>query len=184
MALLKRGAVLALALLSARASPGSEVLALGGAGEYEVKAAYLYNFAKFVQWPAAAFEGPSSPFVIAVVGQDPFDGALERILAGKAVNGHPVEIRRVADPAQARGAHIAYLGMSDGSVPAALRRLPAEGTLTVGDGTSFPRRGGMIGFRIEDRRVRFDINTRRAEQAGLKMSSQLLKLARIVGDGD
>jgi hypothetical protein len=153
--------------------------------EYEVKAAYLYNFAKFVEWPADTFKDANEPFVIAVVGRDPFGTALDQLLAGKTVNGHPVEIRRVADPSQARGSHIVYVAApEDGTVPLALRRVSGDGVLTVGDGQGFAARGGIIGFRTEDRRVRFDINAHRAERAGLKVSSQLLKLARIVEEDE
>jgi hypothetical protein len=158
-------------------------LAPGLPTEYEVKAAYLYNFAKFVEWPADAFKDGSAPFVIAVVGRDPFGAALDQILAGKSVNGHPVVVLRVADPGQARGAHIVYVGLPEGAaLTPALRRVSGDGVLTVGDGAAFARDGGIIGFRTQDRRVRFDINAQRAERAGLKLSSQLLKLARIVGE--
>jgi hypothetical protein len=185
VALLSRLA-LAAVLLRPEAGPApAAALAAALPTEYEVKAAYLYNFAKFVEWPQDAFKDGSAPFVIAVVGRDPFGAALDQILAGKSVNGHPVEVLRVSDPDQARGAHIVYVGSADGgSVTPALRRVSGDGVLTVGDGEDFAARGGIIGFRTQDRRVRFDINAQRAERAGLKLSSQLLKLARIVGENE
>lgn len=175
-----------LVLLALPEAQGAPAGLLGeGPTEYEVKAAYLYNFAKFVEWPAETFKDGSEPFVIAVVGRDPFGTALDQILAGKTVNGHPVAIRRVADAAQARGAHIVYLAAPEGgTVPLVLRRISRDGVLTVGDGRDFAAQGGIIGFRTEHRRVRFDINPHRAERAGLKVSSQLLKLARIVEEDE
>jgi hypothetical protein len=185
VALLSRLALAAL-LLGPEAGPApAAALGPGLPTEYEVKAAYLFNFAKFVEWPPDAFKDGAAPFVIAVVGHDPVGAALDQILAGKSVNGHPVQVLRVTDPDQARGAHIVYVGAPGGaSMTPALRRVSREGVLTVGDGEDFATRGGIIGFRTQDRRVRFDINAQRAEQAGLKLSSQLLKLARIVGENE
>ena len=151
--------------------------------EYEVKAAFLYHFAHLVDWPAPS--APREPFVIAVVGYDPFGATLDEVLAGRSVRGQPVRIQRVADAAQIDGAriHMLFVGRgSDKHVRRALSAVAGQPVLTVGESQRFAQRGGMIRFRVTaDGRVAFDINLRRAEQSGLRLSSQLLKLARIVG---
>ena len=135
--------------------------------EHEVKAAFLYHFAQLVDWPEAA-GGPGEPFVVAVVGRDPFGTALEA-LAGKSVRARP---------------HLLFAGGDAEAVDRALAAVDGQPVLTVGELAGFAERGGMIGFRVTpDGRVGFDINLRRAERAGFRMRSQLLKLARIVGDG-
>ena len=164
-----------------RLSPG--VRASPPPQEYEVKAAFLYHFAHLVDWPAPS--APGERFVIAVVGYDPFGATLDKVLAGKSVRGQPVRVRRFAGAAQLDGArvHILFVGRGDDEhVRRALSALAGQPVLTVGESRRFAERGGMIGFRVTaEGRVAFDINRRRAEQSGLRMSSQLLKLARIVG---
>jgi hypothetical protein len=151
--------------------------------EYEVKAEFLYHFAQLVDWPASYL--PGEPFVIAVVGFDPFGTTLGEVLAGKSVRGQPVRIQRFAGAAQLDGAQVHMLFVGRGDADHARRVLSAvagQPVLTVGESPRFAERGGMIGFRvIGEGRVAFDINLHRAEQSGLRMSSQLLKLARIVG---
>ena len=164
-----------------RLSPG--VQASPPPPEYEVKAAFLYHFAHLVDWPAPS--APGEPFVIAVVGYDPFGGTLDEMLAGKFVRGQPVRVQRFAGAAQLDGArmHILFVGRGDHEhLRRVLSALAGQPVLTVGESQRFAQRGGMIGFRVTaEGRVAFDINLRRAEQSGLRMSSQLLKLARIVG---
>jgi hypothetical protein len=150
--------------------------------EYAVKAAFLYHFAHLVDWPGVA--DPSEPFVIGVVGTDPFGTTLDEVLAGKSVRGRPVRIQRMIGPAQIEEGrlHILFVGRGDEEmVRRALAAVAAKPVLTVGEAPRFAERGGMIGFRMtDDGRVSFDINLQRAEQSGLRMRSQLLKLARIV----
>lgn len=144
--------------------------------EYEVKAAYLYNFVRFVEWPAAARE---EPFVVAVLGDDPFGPALDEAFSGD----HSATIRRIHDPDEASKAQILFIGASEAaSLPSIVRALSGHSVLTVGDAPEMARKGTIIAFRMEGNRVRFDINLRRAESARLKLSSQLLKVATIVGD--
>ncbi len=150
-------------------------------GEHEVKAAFLYHFAHLVDWPATT---AGEPFVIAVAGEDPFGATLDRVLADKAVRGQPVRVQRMAegsalDPARM---HILFVGGDDEEQRRTLAALGNQSVLTVGESARFAERGGMIGFRVTpDGRIAFDINLHRAEQSGLRMRSQLLKLARIVG---
>lgn len=152
-------------------------------GEHEVKAAFLYHFAHLVEWPALA---PDEPMIVAVVGADPFGPALEQALAGKAVRSRPLRLQRFRGPALVDGTrvHVLFVGGGDDVFTArALAAVAGQPVLTVGEAPRFAERGGMIGFRVTpEGRVAFDINLARAENAGLRLSSQLLKLARIVGE--
>lgn len=149
--------------------------------EYEVKAAFLYHFAHLVDWPSPT---GGDPFVIAVAGEDPFGRTLDKVLADKAVRGQPVQVQRVAGPTALDHArvHILFVGGDDEEQRRTLAALGNQPVLTVGESARFAERGGMIGFRVTpEGRIAFDINLQRAEQSGLRIRSQLLKLARIVG---
>jgi hypothetical protein len=149
--------------------------------EYEVKAAFLYNFARFVEWPPETGHDPGAPFVIAILGRDPFGPVLDETVAGKTVAGRPIEVHRVPRVDEARDAQIVFVSPSErANMAAILKALERPGVLTVGDTDGFAVRGGAINFTVQARRVRFEINPAVAEQAGLKMSSQLLKLATLV----
>jgi hypothetical protein len=169
-----------LGLLTPGASP---VWADDAPSEYQVKAAFLLNFARFVEWPATAFSTASEPFVIGIVGMDPFGGAMDQVVSGKTVNGRPIAVRRVSDPAALRACHVVFFATSD---PRRLNEIagPATspGILTVGEAEGFAERGGMINFVVENNHVRFEINPAAASRAGLKISSKLLQLAIIVRD--
>jgi hypothetical protein len=146
-----------------------------------LKAAFLYNFAKFVEWPPEARPGDGQAFVVAVLGNDPFGRALDEAFSGKTLFGHRSVVRRVETLEEARRAQIVFVSSSeDKKLEQVLSVLARPGVLTVGEMEGFARRGGIIGFRMDQRRVRFDINAGRASQARLKLSSELLKLARIV----
>jgi uncharacterized protein DUF4154 len=150
--------------------------------EYEVKAAYLYNFARFVEWPPAALPAAGQSFVVAVLGVDPFGGALEATLAGKRIMQRDLSVRRVTRVEEAAGAQIVFISASESPrLTRVLTALEGQGVLTVSDMDDFARQGGMIGFRMEQRKVRFDINPQPAARARLKISSQLLRLAQVVG---
>ena len=149
--------------------------------EYEVKAAFLYHFARLVEWPLAADD---KPFVLAVVGPDPFGHVLEDAIGSRQVRGRAVRIDRYRRSADARHDHpqLLFVAASESrEVERALAAVEGAPVLTVGELDAFAEQGGMIGFRITpEGRVTFDINRAEAERAGLKLSSQLLKLARIV----
>ncbi len=152
-----------------------------GPSEYEVKAAFLYNFTRFVEWPPAARPDPGAPFVIAILGRDPFGSVLDETVAGKTVAGRPIAVHRVVRADDCRDAQIVFVSPSERSNTAAiLKALERPGVLTVGDTDGFAQQGGAINFTVQARRVRFEINPSVAEQARLKMSSQLLKLATLV----
>ncbi|HEV2105009.1 MAG TPA: YfiR family protein [Candidatus Eisenbacteria bacterium] len=158
--------------------------AQNGPTEYEVKAALLYNFGVFTEWPASAFEGPASPFVVGVVGDNPFGDALAHTLAGKRIGAHPVALRLFRRPEDVSDCHILFVAASERSrldrVRAALGDAP---TLTVGDMDGFADGPGMIGLSLEGGRVRMAVNRANVARAHLVISSRLLALARIV-DGD
>ncbi len=154
------------------------------APEYKVKAAFLYNFAKFVEWPAQAFSNSSTPFRICVVGRDPFGDTLTSIVQGKSISGHAILSLQVQSPAEARSCHVLFLSQSDPeTLRQSLERLRGLPILTVGESTDFLPLGGMINFVLEEDRVRFEINLGAAEQHHLKLSSKLLAVARVVNVG-
>lgn len=152
-----------------------------GAGEYQVKAAFLYNFAKFVEWPPGSFANGAAPLRICVLGQDPFGEELHNVASDKIVNGHKLVVDAVADAAAARGCHILFIAASKkAEMKQILESLRGADVLTVGDTKGFAKLGGMINFVLEDNRVRFEVNKTAAEQTGLKISSKLLSLALLV----
>jgi len=148
--------------------------------EYAVKAAYLYNFAKFVEWPPEAFANEEAPLLICIAGANPFGDALDT-LSGKRVASHPVEVRHLPAMTGLDPCHIVFVGRAEqGRFKTMLAKLARLPILTVSDIDDFARMGGVIGLIEADQRIRFDINLIVARQANLKLSSQLLKLATIV----
>ena len=135
--------------------------------DYEVKAAFLYNFAKFVRWPDDAAGGPR--FVVAIVGEDPFGAVIDRAFLGKTVLGRPM----------------AFIGSSERAhLAEVLGAFKGESVLTVGEMDRFTDGGGMVGFRLKDSTVKFEVNLRELKQARLQMSSQIIRLAqRVIEDG-
>ncbi len=157
--------------------------AIQGPSEYQVKAAFLYNFVKFVEWPAALPE-QQGPVVMCVIGKDPFGDVLVRAVEGKKVNGRPMEVRQIAGAGAAISCHVLFVSPSESSrfteIANAVR---VWSVLTVGEGERFTERGGMIAFVMEGQRVRFQINLKVATEAGLKVSSKLLLLAAPANRG-
>jgi len=152
------------------------------APEYLVKAAFLFRFTQYVEWPAATFESKETPLVIGVVGDDPFQGALERTVDGRTSQGRRVLVRQCRDAAEASRCHAVFVpgdGRSERAI-AVLTALGGKPTLTVGDTPTFAEKGGVIGFALVDGHVRFVINSAAAKRSGLKVSSRLLELARSV----
>jgi hypothetical protein len=151
------------------------------AGEYQIKAAFLYNFAKFIEWPPGDFGDASGPLRICVFGQDPFGQELRDITSEKIVNGHKLLIMPVIDLQLARSCHILFIASSEKTqLKRILEILQGSSALTVGDTKGFVEQGGMINFVLENDRVRFEVNHKAAEQAGLKISSKLLNVAKSV----
>lgn len=149
--------------------------------EYQVKAAFIYNFAKFVEWPPHAFKSPMDPIVICVLGQNPFGGALEEVVNGKSVEGRSFVVRQLSGEQAAAGCQILFISSSERKrLRGILGELKASGALTVGETDTFASEGGMINFKIEGGRVRLQVNVDAAEQGKLRISSKLLSLAEIV----
>lgn len=168
-------------------------MALGGhaqgvdssdSSEYLIKAGFIYNFAKLVEWPTAAFPQQDSPIVIGILGEDPFGGTLDRIVADKKINGRGFVIKRLRwgkDLKELRDCNILFVSSSEkehiDSVIDGMKWLPV---LTIGDAPGFAKRGGIVNFTVEDNKVRFEVNVDAAKRADLTISSRLLTLARIV----
>jgi len=146
--------------------------------EYQLKAAFLFNFAKFVEWPPQAFAEPTSPVVIGILGENPFGDDLERTIRGKTVNNRPFAIKPIRSLPEARGCHILFISTSEKTrLPEILESLGTATVLTVGEMERFAETGGMINLVKEADKIRFQINDVAAKNAGLKISSKLLSLA-------
>lgn len=172
-----RGPALLLALAAGLLWPAASQ----AVSEYQVKAAFLLNFGKYVEWPASAASGALD---ICVLGNDPFGETLDQTLAGRTVGKRAVQPRRVKTLGAASDCEILFVSKADASVVnEVLSSLRGSPVLLVGEQARFARDGGMINFVEVDSKVRFEINEAAAKAAGLKISSQLLKLATIVEGG-
>jgi hypothetical protein len=140
--------------------------------EYQLKAAYLFNFVKFVEWPAGA---PSGPLVICVAGRNPFGNALAETLRGEDVNDRMLATRVISMPES--GCHVVFLPQGISGTPY-LRAARGSPTLTVGESPEFIAEGGIVNFVAEDGRIHFQISQGAAARADLRISSRLLRLAR------
>lgn len=143
--------------------------------ESKIKAAFLYNFTKFVEWPADRFADDSAPIVIGVAGPKSFSDELEKVVLGRAVNGHALQIVRITSRADAARVHVLYVAAEEAEHGSWCAE-PLAGVLTVGETDA----AVIVAFTTVGDKVRFEIDAARAERAGLKLSSQLLKLASVV----
>ena len=169
------GAALCAAALLAAPAGGAET---SPPSEWEVKAAYLYNFTRFVEWPDQAAAPPDAPFVVGILGPDPFGRVLDDTLSGKTFNGRPIVVRRLERPESAASVQILFLAAPlDRDGARALRAAQGKPVLTVSNEEGAATHGVVLAFRLRDNRVRFDVNLALAEEGGLKISSHLLKLA-------
>jgi hypothetical protein len=149
--------------------------------EYQLKAAFLYNFTKFVEWSSPSLATPGSPITIGVFGTNPFGEELENIVRNRKVNGHGIIVKRVQTVAGVRGVHLLFVPASEDARLLEVREsLQDSNTVTVGESDAFARSGGMITFVIDGDRVRFDINIAAANASSVKLSAQLQKLARSI----
>ena len=169
------GAALALAVTTGGDSGARDPLP-----EYSVKAAFLYHFVEFVEWPRAS-PLPPGTVTIGVLGQDPFGDVLDKAILEKVVAGRTLAIRRFATVDALEPCDILFISSSEmPRLPQILARLKEGPVLTVGEADRFARRGGMIGFFFEEHRLRLEVNRHAAERAGLRVSSKLLAVARLV----
>jgi len=150
--------------------------------EYQLKAAFLFNFAKFVEWPAEAFRKRDSALVIGVLGDNPFDSDLERTVQNKTINGHPFTVRQLKALPEVKSCHILFISKSERRrLPEIMTALDAANVLTVSEVDHFLQAGGMVNFVMEGNKVRFEINDEAAKRASLRISSKLLNLAKRSG---
>jgi len=149
--------------------------------EYQIKAAFLYNFVQFVKWPGTTFSSSDAPFCIGVLGDDPFGSALDDTVQGEAIDGHRLMVVRSPRVEELMGCQVIFVCRSEeGRVDAILSQLSSKPILTVSEGSNFASKGGDIDFYLSSGKVRFEINPQAARQCGLKISSQLLALGKIV----
>jgi hypothetical protein len=177
---------LATALLAWAALTPPPVAAVGPASlssspEYVIKAAYLLNFARLIDWPADAFATVEAPMTIGVLGSDPFGQALQQTVVGKRINRRRIEIKRLQWGQDLRGQQIVFISAEDSHrITELANRVGDQPILIVGESPDLARRGATINFRIEDDKVRFEVNVAAARRARLTISSQVLKSATIV----
>jgi len=159
------------------AGPVSAQADEGTRAAYQIKAAYLYNFIKFIDWPEDAFPAVQSPVYIGILGDNPFGSDIEK-LETKNVQRHPIRLRFGQKPEDLRGCHLIYIGPSEWeSIDRILSQIPRNGTLTVSGAPGFNESGGVIRFVETDNRIKFAINLQVAREANLRISSRLLQLA-------
>lgn len=152
--------------------------------EPEVKAAMIYNFAQFVEWPEGDVKSSPSPFVIGVFGDDPITSILEETVKGESFQNRAIQVRHLFTLNDVRMCDILFVSQSQKKrIPEILDTIRGSSTLTIGDTEDFVPLGGMIAFKKEGNRVRFQINPDAAMRAGLKISSKLLRLAILQNDG-
>jgi len=153
--------------------------------EYQVKAAFLFNFAKFVEWPQDAFQSDKAPISLCLFRHDPFGGALDEVIREKAINNHELQARRINDLAQLKACQLVFVSQKEeGQLPEILTSLKGASALVVGESADFAERGGAVQFFLENNKLRFAINVDAIQRARLQASSKLLALARIVHDKD
>ena len=181
MALLaRRASILAVLVLATLASPA--LAATQVTSEYDLKAAFLFHFAQFVEWPAEAMPSKSTPLTIGILGGDPFGKTLDAMVANEAVRGHKLVVRRFRDVGEADSCQILFISPSeDARLGAILTHLKGRSILTVGEGKGFVQRSGIIGFILLDRRLRLAVNLAAANASRLTISSKLLRQSEIVG---
>ncbi len=163
------------------AMSGQRSGAQSSADEYRIKAAFLFHFAQLVDWPITPGAGAHDSLFLCTLGEDPFQGALEDTVAGKAIGSRVLRIRHLKEPEDMDACQILFLGKAQSKrIPALLATLHNAPVLTVGETAGFLESGGIVCFLLEDNRVRFGINLYAAEAAGLKIGSRLLILAQNV----
>jgi len=150
--------------------------------ENKIKATYLFNFPQFVEWPAEVYPSPASPFVIGILGADPFGRFLDELVKGEKVGTHPIEIHRYRSINDVDHCHVLYVSASEENrLPAILQKLNHKAVLNVGESDiNYAKRGGMISFIPVGSKVRFRINLEACDASHLKLSSKLLRMAEVL----
>lgn len=177
----RRWGMLAGCLLLAGWWGGAPRLCAQASREYDLKAVFLYNLASFVNWPESAFESPTAPFVIGVIGDDPFGRVLDEVVANEYVGKRPFEVRRFRRSDDPSRCHVLFIASSESRrMRDVLRRVRGRPVLTVGDVPGFAEGGGMIGFATDEDHLQLFINPEATRESQLSLSSKLLEVARIV----
>ena len=152
--------------------------------EYNVKAAFLYNFSQFIEWPAEAFPEAQTPLVIGVIGEDPFGSYLDEIVRGEKWKNHALVVQRYQQVEEIKTCHILFVSQSETKrVDQILASLNGRPILTVGEVESFAQRGGMIRFATQNNKIRFRVNLESTKAANITISSKLLRSAEIIAPG-
>jgi hypothetical protein len=155
------------------------------APEYKIKAAYLLNFARFVEWPSSAFVDERAPIIIGIVGEDPFGEAIEETVKGNTVGGRTIGVKRFRQIGDIDGCHVLFVSRSlEKEIKEVLRRLGSRLVATVGECDHFAGLGGIFGFFVKENKVRFEVNVDAAKRAGLKISAKLIQVGTVVRDDD
>jgi hypothetical protein len=147
---------------------------------YQVKAVFLFNFTQFVDWPPRAFPEANSPLIIGILGNDPFGPYLDATVANENIKGHPLVVRRSHEVEDLEQCQILYISPSFKNIEKLISKLNGRSILTVSDAPNFIQQGGMIKFLTVDNKIHLQINPKKAEAAGISISSKLLSLAEIV----
>ncbi len=178
---LRIGLLMVVGLLVFMASP-QPLPAQTSAREYQVKAVFLFNFLQFVEWPPAAFPNDDTPIRIGILGDDPFGPALEETVRDETINKRRLVVSRSHRVEDLRDCHLVFISKSESRrIDAILAQFSNRPVLTVSEVDGFARQGGIIAFYQDGKKVRFEINPGTAQRLGLKMSSELLRLGKIVG---
>ncbi len=180
---MRAGCWLTFGLAMLTASAATRAAAQGQSIEYDVKAAFLINFARYVEWPPGARRGQS--FGLCVLEPDPFGPRLEAVVAGESWSGRAISVHRLPDTQDLHNCHLLYVPAGAiRTFRAAMPAIASQPILTVGESEDFADAGGMIEMIVDHNKVRFAISQRAAEAAGLRISSRLLRLAREVRQED
>jgi len=173
--------LLLLGLLVSAFAPGVARAQASSSLEYRVKAVFLLNFAKFIEWPAEAFKDDASPITIGVLGDDPFGPLLEDTVKGESIKGRRLVIKRVSRVDETDGCHVIFVSASEKNLmQEIIHKLDGSHVLTVGETANFLDLGGVIRFTMIEGKVHFEIDEAAAARGQLKVSSKLLKLATTV----
>jgi len=151
------------------------------ASEYQVKAAFLFNFAKFVEWPPESFAAEGDSLALCIFGEDPFGTRLDELVTGEKIAGRTLAVRRIRRLSELKPCHIVFLSRAErGRVPEVLASLHGGDVLSVGESERFAEQGGIIQLYLEGNKVHFMVNLDALERTRLKMSSKLLRVARVM----
>jgi hypothetical protein len=148
--------------------------------EYKVKAIFLYNFTRFIDWPSNAFASNDEPFKIGIVGTDPFGVYLEEVVRGEKVSGRPIVVERYKNVREIKNCHMLYINVTNQKdIKNILAAVGEKKTLTMSENPEFVKWGGMIRIYSDDNKIRIQINDAAARKAGIKISAKLLNVAEV-----